>query len=103
MNSKKIITGLFFICLLNGCIQTSAILGPVYTLANTGNVFQAGLSYGSGKAVQKITGKTSTENFKSLLDKKNTKVKEEENYNEFFALVKSRIDKTHKIINSSNQ
>ena len=100
---KKIIIGLFVGCFLNGCIQSSAILGPVYTLANTGNVFQAGLSYGSGKALQKITGKTPTENFKSLLDKKNTKVKEEENYNEFFALVKSRIDKTHKIINSSNQ
>ena len=100
---KKIIIGLFIGCFLNGCIQGSAILGPAYTLANTGNVFQAGLSYGSSKAVKKITGKTPTENFKSLLDKKNTKVKEEENYNEFFALVKSRIDKTHKIINSSNQ
>ena len=100
---KKIIIGLFVGCFLNGCIQSSAILGPAYTLANTGNVFQAGLSYGSGKAFQKITGKTPTENFKSLLDKKNTKVKEEENYDEFFVLVKSQIEKKSKILNLANQ
>ena len=100
---KKIIIGLFVGCFLNGCIQSSAILGPAYTLANTGNVFQAGLSYGSGKALQKITGKTPTENFKSLLDKKNTKVKEEENYDEFFVLVKSQIEKKSKILNLANQ
>ncbi len=100
---KKIIIGLFVGCFLNGCIQSSAILGPAYTLANTGNVFQAGLSYGSGKALQKITGKTPTENFKSLLDKKNIKVKEEENYDEFFVLVKSQIEKKSKILNLANQ
>ena len=100
---KKIIIGLFVGCFLNGCIQSSAILGPAYTLANTGNVFQAGLSYGSGKALQKITGKTPTENFKSLLDKKNIKVKEEENYDEFFVLVKSQIEKKSKISNLANQ
>jgi len=100
---KKIIIGLFVGCFLNGCIQSSAILGPAYTLANTGNVFQASLSYGSGKALQKITEKTPTENFKSLLDKKNTKVKEEENYDEFFVLVKSQIEKKSKILNLANQ
>ena len=100
---KKIIIGLFVVCFLNGCIHGSAILGPAYTLANTGNIFQAGLSYGSGKAVKKITGKTPTENFKSLLDKKNTKVKEEESYDEFFVLVKNQIEKKSKILNLANQ
>ena len=84
---KKIITGLFLLFFLNGCVQSAALLGPAYTLTSTGNIYQAGLSYGSGKAVKKITGKTPTENFKSLLDKKNTKVKEEEeSHDEFFAL-----------------
>ena len=99
---KKIITGLFLLFFLNGCVQSAALLGPAYTLTSTGNIYQAGLSYGSGKAVKKITGKTPTENFKSLLDKKNTKVKEE-NYDDFFALVKSRIEKTSKIIQLANQ
>ena len=40
---KKIISGIFFLCLLNGCVQSTALLGPVYTMASTGNIYQAGL------------------------------------------------------------
>ena len=99
---KKISAGLFAMCLLSGCVQGTALLGPVYTLANTGNVYQASISYGSNKAVKKITGKTTSENIKDLIenDKKNI---EEENYEQFFALVKRRVEKTNKIINSINK
>jgi hypothetical protein len=100
---NKIIIGLFFGCFLNGCVQGSAILGPAYTLANTGNVFQAGLSYGSSKAIKKMTGKTPTENIKNFLDHKNSADVEEKNYDEFFVLVKSQIEKKGKILNLANQ
>ena len=100
---KKIIAGLFLLFFLNGCVQSAALLGPAYTMSSTGNVFQAGLSYGSNQAVKKITGKSPTENIKSLTDSKKSKIDEEQNYDEFFALVKSRIEKTSKIINSANQ
>jgi len=100
---KKIIAGLFLIFFLNGCVQNTALLGPAYTLASTGNVYQAGLSYGSNQAVEKITGKSTTENIKSLANNKKIKVKEEENNEEFFILVKSRIEKTSKIIQLANQ
>ena len=100
---KKIIVGLFLLFFLNGCVQSAALLGPAYTLASTGNVYHAGLSYGSNQAVRKITGKSPTENIKSLTDSKKSKIDEEQNYDEFFALVKSRIEKTSKIINSANQ
>ena len=100
---KKIIAGLFLLFFLNGCVQSAALLGPAYTLTSTGNIYQAGLSYGSGKAVKKITGKTPTENFKSLLDKKNTKVKEEESHDEFFALFFKSNWKKSKILNLANQ
>ena len=100
---KKIIAGLFLIFFLNGCLQNTALLGPAYTLASTGNVYQAGLSYGSNQAVEKITGKSTAENIKSLADNKKIKVEEEENNEEFFTLVKSRIEKTSKIIQLANQ
>jgi len=100
---KKIIIGLFFVCFLNGCVQSTALLGPAYTLVNTGNVYQAGLSYGSSKAVKKMTGKTPTENIKSFIDNKDATIEEEENHDKFFALVKSRIEKTSKILNLANQ
>ena len=100
---KKIISGFFLLCFLNGCVQSTALLGPAYTLTSTGNIFQAGLSYGSNQAVKKITGKSTTENIKSFVDNKKIKVEEEESYEKFFALVKSRIEKTSKIIKLANQ
>jgi hypothetical protein len=100
---KKIIIGLFFACFLNGCVQSTALLGPAYTLVNTGNIYHASLSYGSGKAVKKMTGKTPTENIKSFVDNKETIIEEEENYDEFFLLVKNRIEKTSKLLNIANQ
>ena len=100
---KKIIVGLFLLFFLNGCVQSAALLGPAYTLASTGNIYHAGLSYGSNHAVKKITGKSPTENIKSLTESKKSKIDKEQNYDEFFALVKNRIEKTSKIINSANQ
>ena len=102
MIAKKIIIGLFFLLFFNGCLQNTALLGPSYTLISTGNVYQAGFSYGSSKVIKKMTDKTPTENIKSLLDNKKLKV-EEVNYDEFFALVKNRIEKKSKIINLANQ
>ena len=100
---KKIIAGLFLLFFLNGCVQSTALLGPAYTLASTGNIYQAGLSYGSSQAVKKITGKSPTENIKSLIDNKKIKIEEKEKKDELFALVKNRIEKTSKIIQLANQ
>ena len=99
---KKIFAGLFLLIFLSGCVQSAALLGPAFTLASSGNIYQAGLSYGSNQAVKKITGKSPTENIKSFVDDKKLKV-EEESQEEFFALVKSRIEKTSKIIQLANQ
>ena len=100
---KKIIAGLFLLFFLNGCVQSTALLGPAYTFASTGNIYQAGLTYGSNQAVKKITGKSPTENIQSLVDNKKIKIEEKEKQDEFFALVKSRIEKTSKIIQLANQ
>ena len=40
---------------------------------------------------------------KSFIDNKDATIEEEENHDEFFALVKSRIEKTSKILNLTNQ
>ena len=103
MYFKKIIIGLFLLFFLNGCVQNTALLGPAYTLASTGNVYHAGLSYGSNEAIKNITGKSPTENIKSLTDNKKLKIEDNQDYDEFFALVKNRIENTSKIINSANQ
>tara|TARA_B110001450_G_scaffold55359_1_gene51912 strand:- start:499 stop:789 length:291 start_codon:yes stop_codon:yes gene_type:complete len=93
---KKAIVGFFILSLLGGCAQTTAFLGPMYTLGTTGNVYQAGLSYGSNQAITSLTGKSTGENIKTLLapSKKDS---------EFQKLVKNRIQQTRKKLNLTNQ
>ena len=100
---KKIIAGLFFVCFLNGCAQNAALLGPAYTLATSGNIYHAGFTYGSNEVITKSTGKSITQNIQSLVDNKKIKIEEKEIQDKFFALVKSRIEKTSKIIQLANQ
>ena len=93
---KKTFIGIFLLGLLSGCAQNTALLGPMYTFGTTGNVYQAGLSYGGDKAVMKVTGKSTGENIKEILV-----VKEKDS--EFQSLAKKRITETRKKLNLSNQ
>ena len=77
---KKIIVSTFVMCFLTGCLQSTAFLGSAITVASSGSIYQAGLSYGSSEAIKKMTGKTPTENIKSFLDSKNNTVEKEESY-----------------------
>lgn len=86
---KKIIIGVTFILLFNGCVQNTAFFGPILTGATTGSVSQAGLSYGSNKVVTTLTGKTTEENIKLLLIPK-------KDDDDFTKLVKKRIKETRK-------
>jgi hypothetical protein len=90
---KKIIIGIFLLSFLNSCAQNVALIGPVYTLASTGNVYQAGLSYGSEHAISKLTGKSTGENIKQIL------LKPQKKDTEFQRLVKRRVKETRKKLN----
>ena len=107
MINKRITFGFLIISFLGGCASPTAMLGPAYTLTSTGNVFQAGFSYGTNEVITRYTGKTPIENLKdiSLSKEKNKKniQKEALESQEFYLLVKSKIDKSSKILNLSNQ
>ena len=107
MINKKIISGLFILNLLVGCTSPTAMLGPAYTLSSSGNTFQAGLSYGSNKLITQHTGKTPIENLKnvSLTEKKESiNIKKDTLESEdFYILVKNKIEKTNGILNFTNQ
>ena len=48
---------LYFFCLFfmtNCTLSGSAFLGPVYTGAKTGSIYQSSISYGSGKIINKL-------------------------------------------------
>ena len=93
---KKLSVGLFIICLQSGCAQNAALLGPAYTLTTTGNMYQAGLTYGSNHLIEKKTGKSATQNLRSIIAPKKQKT-------DFVKLVNNRIKETRKKLNFSNQ
>ena len=70
MIKKKIVLGICCLCLLNGCVQSTAFLGPAYTLGTTGNIYQAGITYSSNHAISSLTGKSTGENIKNILQVK---------------------------------
>ena len=107
MINKKIIIGLFTISFLGACASPTAMLGPAYTLTSSGNVFQAGLSYGSNEMITMYTGKTPLENLQDISSieqnkKKNIHKKTLES-EDFYILVKNKIEKNRNIIKLSNQ
>tara|TARA_B100000767_G_C19622371_1_gene474648 strand:+ start:559 stop:849 length:291 start_codon:yes stop_codon:yes gene_type:complete len=93
---KKITVLILLLSFLSGCAQNAALLGPAYTLASTGNVYNAGFTYGSNEIITKATGKSTAQNFKEALTPK----KED---TEFERLVKRNIEETRKKLNLSNQ
>ena len=104
---KKIFFGLFILNLLVGCTSPTAMLGPAYTMSSSGNTLQAGLSYGSNKLITEHTGKTPIENLKdiSLTEKKELKNIEKDTLEseDFYILVKNKIEKTRSVLNLTNQ
>ena len=107
MINKKTIFGLITVIFLGACTAPTAMLGPAYTLTSSGNVYQAGLSYASNTLIEQYTGKTPIENLKEL-----SSIKEDETKNikqktlqseDFYLLVKAKIEKTSKILNLTNQ
>ena len=107
MINKKIIFGLFLFSMLGACGAPTAMLGPAYTFTTTGNVVQAGFSYGSDRLITSYTGKTPIENLeditsKNLSVKKNIQ-KQTLQSEDFYQLVKSKIEMTKGKIKLSNQ
>ena len=94
ITNKKIIILLLSLLFLNACVQSSAFLAPAITIASTGNIYNAGLQYGTNAAVKKETGKNTVEYISSILNSPQEKTVSEN----FIILVENRIKKTRKII-----
>ena len=102
MINIKIILGLFLFCFLGACSAPTAMLGPAYTLTSTGNIAQAGFSYGSNVFITNYTGKSPMENMREMTSKKNIQKKTLES-DDFYQLVKIKIEKNKGKIILSNQ
>ena len=96
MGIKKLIIILFASIILSGCMQSASVMGPVITVATTGNIQQAGLSFGSNKIIEKETGKST---IKYVSDKIEDDYKKRSLKKDFVELVESNFLKTRKKLN----
>ena len=58
---KKLLFFIVTLVVLNGCVQSTAFLGPAYTLAKTGSIGQVVLTQSATYGFKKTTGKSINE------------------------------------------
>ena len=75
---------------LSGCVQSTAMLGPAITIASTGNVTQASLTYLTNKAVEKETGMDTVSFVSNKIEQNSFKNRK------FKKLVETNFEKTRK-------
>ena len=103
MIHKKIVFWLLVSAFLSGCTSPTAMLGPAYTFTSSGNIYQAGLTFGSNEMITRQTGKTPIENIQELSVNKKNIQKQTLESEDFYILVKNKINKTKGIFKKSNQ
>ena len=81
-----IVTGI----ILSGCAQSTAMLGSGLTLASTGSVSQAGITFITNKAVQKETGMDTFSFVSNKIEQNSSKNRK------FKKLVETNFEKTRK-------
>ena len=69
---KKILVFIVSGLILSGCAQSTAMLGPAITLASSGNVSQAGLTFITNKAIEKETGMDTVSFVWNKIEKQNS-------------------------------
>ena len=91
MGIKRILTFILAGIILSGCAQSTAMIGPAITLASSGNMSQAGLTFFTNKAVEKETGMSTVSYVSNKIEKQNSKTKLKR---EFKNLVETNFVKT---------
>ena len=90
MGVKKILSCILVGIILSGCVQSTAMIGPALTLASTGNVTQAGMTFFTNKAVKKETGMDTVSFVSNKLEQNSSKNRK------FRKLVETNFEKTRK-------
>ena len=100
MKVKIIFFYIITIGLLSGCVQSTAMVGPVITIASTGNISQAGLTFFTNKAVKNETGMDTVSYVSNKIEKQNSKNKLKR---EFKVLVETNFVKTREKLISEDK
>jgi len=88
MGINKIFIYIIATITLSGCIQSTAMVGPAITIASTGNISQAGLTFFTNKAVEEETGMNTVSFVSSKIEQNSYKNRK------FKKLVETNFEKT---------
>ena len=91
MGIKRILIYIASTAILSGCAQSTAMLGPAITLASTGNVSHAGITFVTNKVVEKETGMNTVSFVSSKIEQNSSKTRIRR---EFKELVEANFEKT---------
>mgnify|MGYP001185667614 FL=1 len=75
MRVKRIFLYIVSIGFLSGCVQSTAMVGPAITIATTGNISQAGLTFFTNKAVKEETGMDTVTLVSKKIEEQNSRTK----------------------------
>ena len=73
MGINKIFIYIISSLIISGCVQSTAMIGPAITIASTGNITQAGLSFLTNKAVEEETGMNTVTFVSTKIEENNSK------------------------------
>ena len=100
MGIKRILIYIASTAILSGCVQSTAMLGPAITLASTGNVSHAGITFFTNKVVEKETGMNTVSFVSSKIEQNSSKTRIRR---EFKKLVETNFEKTRQKLISQDQ
>ena len=100
MGIKRILLYIASTAILSGCAQSTAMLGPAITLASTGNVSHAGITFVTNKVVEKETGMNTVSLVSSKIEQNSSKTRIRR---EFKELVETNFEKTRQKLISQDQ
>ena len=90
MGINKIFIYIISALILSGCVQSTAMVWPALTLASTGNISQAGVTFFTNKAVEEETGMDTVSYVSNKLEQNSSKNRK------FRKLVETNFEKTRK-------
>ena len=75
MKKRNIFLYLVLGFFMTGCFQTTAMVGPAFTLVSTGNISQAGITFLTNKAIKDETGMNTLEFMSNKIEEGKNKQK----------------------------
>ena len=89
---KRIISLIFAFAILNGCAEYTTLVGPSYTLANSGSIIKAGSSFAAGHTVRKITDNSYGDSFTTKSSTRTCKIQHSSDLSKIFFETLDEID-----------